>query len=186
VTPTFNQFLGIRTRKESCRRNEKASKEEIVLGVPETRPEGQGRRGGFIWIFNGRTFQVYVVHPSEGWLRKIAPDAHRRFPGQAEQKDWQHREVSIDFWRVLGQTKQKIGQHRKTKVNLTRNRVKNFRQKQNRKCEFKYLRYEMAWIFPSSVLLRSVGLLKTDVSGLHIGPIFKGQVSSFLLDTRPL
>jgi len=39
VTATSNSFLGIRTRKESCRRSEKGSKEKIILGVPGPRPE---------------------------------------------------------------------------------------------------------------------------------------------------
>jgi hypothetical protein len=35
VIPNSNYCLGIRRRKESCRRSEKASKAEIILGVPE-------------------------------------------------------------------------------------------------------------------------------------------------------
>ena len=37
-----------------------------------------------------------------------------------------------------------------------------------------------SWILPSSGLLRSVGWLRTDVSGQPIGPIFKGQVFGHL------
>jgi len=39
VTANCNQSLGIRTRKESCRRSEKGSKEKIILGISEPRPE---------------------------------------------------------------------------------------------------------------------------------------------------
>jgi hypothetical protein len=35
VIQTFNYSLGIRTRKQSRRRSEKAIKAEIILGIPE-------------------------------------------------------------------------------------------------------------------------------------------------------
>jgi len=39
VTAISNSFLGIRTRKESCRTSEKGSKEKLDFGVPGPRPE---------------------------------------------------------------------------------------------------------------------------------------------------
>ena len=49
----------------------------------------------------------------------------------------------------------------------------------------RYLRLppRLNWILPSSVLLRGVKCCKTDVSGLPIGPIFKGQAVQVV---RPL
>jgi hypothetical protein len=44
VIPTSNYCVGIRTRKESCRRSEKARQAKIILGVPEKRPEEQEQR----------------------------------------------------------------------------------------------------------------------------------------------
>jgi hypothetical protein len=41
VIPTSNYCLGITTRKESCRRSEKASKKKFILAVPETQQEEQ-------------------------------------------------------------------------------------------------------------------------------------------------
>jgi hypothetical protein len=48
VIPAFNYCVGIRTRKASFRRSEKASKEKIILGIPEARPKEQGQRGGVV------------------------------------------------------------------------------------------------------------------------------------------
>jgi hypothetical protein len=47
----------------------------------------------------------------------------------------------------------------------------------NRKSKDLRLQPRLEWILPSSGLLRGVSWLKTDVSGPHISPLFKGQAS---------
>ena len=61
---------------------------------------------------------MYVVHISEGQRGEITVVAYCRFLGQDEQKNGQHREVSIDFEQSSDKLNTKLEKNKNWNANV--------------------------------------------------------------------